>query len=186
MQFQHIMLDLETLGTATSSVITAIGAVAFDPSSKQLGDRFYVVLGDWAEQQKYGRTIDADTVKWWMEQSDAAREALILPPVAATTGVALNDFREFCNMNGGHDVKLWGNGADFDCVLLSSLYGTYNIGRPWSFRNNRCYRTIKGMGWGPAKAQRVGVHHNALDDAITQAVHLQEMLQCVKTTPSSD
>ncbi len=39
---KHIMLDLETLDTTSSAVVISIGAVAFDPETNALGDKFYV------------------------------------------------------------------------------------------------------------------------------------------------
>ena len=57
-------LDLETLGTASSTVVIfSIGAVAFDPYTTALGDKFYVELtDDIAAQRARGRTISGDTV----------------------------------------------------------------------------------------------------------------------------
>ena len=40
----HIMLDLETLDTSPSAVVLSSGAVAFDPYTNALGDRFYVEM----------------------------------------------------------------------------------------------------------------------------------------------
>ena len=42
-------------------------------------------------------------------------------------------------------------------------------------------KTMKNLGIGPRNPKsREGVYHNALDDAITQAVHLQEIFACLK------
>ena len=52
----------------------------------------------------------------------------------------------------------------------------YRIKPAWPYRNNRCYRTLKGLL--PAiELERSGTHHNALDDAITQARHLQKIVR---------
>lgn len=180
MQFSHIMVDLETLDTTPSAVVTSIGAVAFDPYSKELGDNFYLELtDDLAVQQERGRTISADTVVWWMRQGQAAQQ-LFAPrsgsAVRCSTASALTHFTDFVRLNGGKDAKLWGNGADFDNVILGSLYKSFGVNKPWSYGNNRCFRTIKNLKGAPGSPDRVGVHHNALDDAVTQALHLQKIM----------
>ena len=182
----HIMLDLETLDTTSSAVVISIGAVAFDPEINALGDKFYVELtDDIARQQAHGRTISGDTVRWWMQQDVLAKRAFSVPPPDGVERVntfeALSRFGLFVATNGARDVELWGNGADFDNIILGSLYDAFGLRKPWSHSRNRCYRTMKNLGIGPRRPLvREGVHHNALDDAITQAVHLQEIFTCLK------
>lgn len=183
---KHIMLDLETLDTTSSAVVISIGAVAFDPRTNALGDKFYVEMTeDTAAQQARGRTISGDTVRWWMQQDVLAKRVFSVPPPDGVERVntfeALSRFGLFVAANGDRDVELWGNGADFDNIILGSLYDAFGIRKPWSYSRNRCYRTMKNIGVGPRRPQvREGVHHNALDDAITQAIHLQEIFACLK------
>lgn len=185
MALRHIMLDLETLDTAPSAVVTSIGAVAFDPYTTELGERFYVELvDDMTAQQRRGRTISGDTVAWWMRQEQAAKQLFAELPdpevQRVKTVTALTMFSDFVERNGGQSAEIWGNGADFDNVVLGSLYESFGIKRPWSYSRNRCYRTMKNLGIGPRKpANRMGTHHNALDDAVTQAVHLQEIMAAI-------
>lgn len=182
---KHIMLDLETLDTTSSAVVISIGAVAFDPRTNALGDKFYVeTTEDTAAQQARGRTISGDTVRWWMQQ-DASAKRVFSESIDGVdrldTFEALSRFGLFVAANGDRDVELWGNGADFDNIILGSLYDAFGLRKPWSYSRNRCYRTMKNLGIGPRRPQvREGVHHNALDDAITQAVHLQEIFACLK------
>jgi len=182
----HIMLDLETLDTSPSAVVLSIGAVVFDPYSKLLGDRFYVEMtDDVCAQQARGRTISGVTVRWWMQQ-DAASKRVFADSVdgldRADTLRALTYFSKLVATNGGQDAVIWGNGVDFDNVILGNLYESFGLIKPWSYGNNRCYRTMKNLGIGPRRPQtREGVHHNALDDAFTQAVHLQEIFACLKS-----
>lgn len=182
----HIMLDIETLDTSPTSVVVSFGAVVFDPYSiSELGEMFYAEFtDDLHAQQERGRTLSVDTVKWWMQQ-DAAAKALFGPTLGTpsidndrmTTVKGLEQFVDFCGRNGGAGkVKLWGNGIDFDNVVLASLYQSFGVRRPWSFRHNRCYRTmINQVPYNTIPLERTGVHHNGLDDAITQAKHLQKI-----------
>jgi exodeoxyribonuclease VIII len=178
------MIDLETWDTSPTAVVTAIGAVVFDPYSNRIGDTFYRVTNDWVEQQKKGRTINGDTVAWWLQQSHEAQQALVNPPArsSCSTFSALREFTEFLGTLTG-DVEIWGNGADFDNVILGSLFQTYGAARPWSYSKNRCYRTIKAttkIPHGTVLPMRAGTHHNALDDALTQAQTLQAIYRAAR------
>jgi exodeoxyribonuclease VIII len=69
---------------------------------------------------------------------------------------------------------VWGNGADFDNVILGNAYLAVNKPRPWSFWNNRCYRTVRAMAPNIDYVRPVIAHH-ALHDARAQALHLIEI-----------
>lgn len=169
-----VMLDLETMGTQPSAAIIAIGAVEFDFTTKKVTRDFYrpVTL---KSSVTNGGVMDPDTVMWWLEQSDSARAAL-------KNGVHINEalmaFSSWLYENplvGRDDVKMWGNGADFDNVVLATAYARSSLKQPWSFRNNRCYRTVKAR-YPHIPGNWTGVAHNAVDDARNQAVHLMNMM----------
>ena len=181
----HIMLDIETLDTAQSAVVLSIGAVVFDPHSKELGEKFYVEFTtDLDTQQRVGRTVSAATVTWWMQQGAAAKQIFVDPAPEGvrrvSTAQGLTEFASFIARNGGKEAQLWGNGSDFDNVIVGSLFDSFGLIKPWSYSKNRCYRTMKRLFGENVKLHRQGVHHNGLDDAITQAVHLQEIFACMK------
>lgn len=180
----HIMLDIETLDTAQSAVVLSIGAVVFDPHSKELGEKFYVEFtNDLDTQQRVGRTVSAATAAWWMQQGAAAKQIFANPAPEGvrrvSTAQGLTEFASFIARNGGKEAQLWGNGSDFDNVIVGSLFDSFGLTKPWSYSKNRCYRTMKRLFGENVKLRRQGVHHNGLDDAITQAVHLQEIFACV-------
>jgi hypothetical protein len=179
-----IMIDLETLGTTADAVIVSIGAVAFnlDAGTVLQGDErasFYVVLDTETQPRRH---ISADTLAWWMCQSDAARAVFDRAnPVqhhfpARTALSALNDWvrQVVLQANAQHkDLRVWSNGADFDLPMLAHACRTFNVPRPWLPYAGRCYRTYKNLpGARQVAMLRGGVHHNALDDAIDQAQHL--------------
>lgn len=166
----QVMLDLETMGTGPSAAIVAIGAVAFSLEAEGcMGDTFYRTV-DLDSAVRCGGQIDAGTVTWWMKQSDQARAALAVNPVHITQ--ALSEFAEWVTFRKrAGSVKLWGNGAAFDNVILASAYRNAGLSVPWEHWDDRCYRTIKALH-PSLKMQRTGTHHNALDDAVSQARHL--------------
>ena len=162
----NVMLDLETMGNSTNAAIIAIGAVRF--SNGEITDEFYTVV-DLASSISAGLEMDPSTVLWWMKQSDEARAQFERKGASLTE--ALEEFSNWI----GEDAKVWGNGASFDNAILSNAYRKSDIEQPWKFWNDRCYRTVKNL-FPKKKLERAGVHHNAVDDAKSQANHLMQML----------
>jgi inhibitor of KinA sporulation pathway (predicted exonuclease) len=162
------MLDLETLGTSPNSMILSIGAVKF--ADGEILDSFYERV-DPSSQTKYGMEIDPKTFQWWIQQSDESRKELTLPsqPIEAV----LSWFAEWAF---DPEVKVWGNGVAMDNVILTNAYNKVGIPRPWSYRGDMCYRTIKNL-YPDIKIKQEGVYHNALDDARSQAIHLMKMIK---------
>ena len=174
---KNVMLDLETFGNTTDSVIVAIGAVIF--SKEGVSDDSFYINVDPTDCQKHGLTISASTVLWWLQQSEEARVA-ITKPEKIPLKEALEKFSSWLfawrkpGDKQGDDVAIWGNGSDFDNALLARAYEKIGHQVPWNFRHNRCYRTIKSL-YPNTKMKRSGDHHNALDDAESQAKHLLEI-----------
>jgi exodeoxyribonuclease VIII len=175
-----VMVDLETLGTSSKAAIISIGAVFFDPAMQVFGPTFYRVAS-LESNLRIGREMDGSTVRWWMTQSDEAR-AIFNYESAVPLPQALDEFasylRQFEPDPTKYTVKLWGNGSDFDNVLLASAYADAGTPVPWKFYNNRCFRTLKSH-CPSIKMARVGTHHNALDDAKSQAQHALLVLKAL-------
>lgn len=163
----NIMLDLETWGTKPGSVITSIGAVVFNDEA--VTDHFYARI-DPKSAIGVGLTVDADTILWWMKQSGAAREEF--SKTAYHIETALADFARWCLAGREGEPVLWGNGATFDNALLRAAYEAAGIVAPWGAFSDRCYRTAAKSYRPDIKMVRSGTHHNALDDARSQAEHL--------------
>jgi len=181
----EIMLDLETMGKGPRAAITQIGAVAFDAERQIILDRFQCNV-NLESSVRCGGEMDTSTVLWWLNQSDEAREVY----KAATCHIrnALQDFREFITAYEPAECEglpVWGNGASFDNVILRGAYERIEMQTPWKFWQDRCYRTVKAMNKG-VPFERVGVHHLAVDDAESQALHLMKILKAeVSQCPKS-
>ena len=161
------MLDLETLGNKPGSVIVAIGAVKFGNGG--IIDSFYVRV-DAESCVAAGLKLDVSTVLWWLTQSDAARLEITKPGQLLTAVLIC-----FAEWVGDKDAEVWGSGAAFDNALLAAAYDATGTPRPWKFSNDRCYRTVKNL-YPDVPLARAGTHHNALDDAESQARHLMLIL----------
>jgi exodeoxyribonuclease VIII len=167
------MLDLETMGTNKNAAIIAIGAVRMDLVTKTVrsegagASTFYRVVS-LESSMKSGGVVDASTIMWWMKQSEEARRCL----TSSDTCSLEEALKGFSNWAKEVPVReLWGNGSDFDNVILENSYARLGMAVPWRYTANRCYRTVAALH--PSVPRPVaGVHHNALDDAVNQAKHL--------------
>ncbi len=163
----HVMIDIETMGTSMRAAIVAIAAVEFAPGSPpSLVNPFYynVKLQSCLDARL---DVDGDTIEWWLRQSDAARAALDTPthPAQPITDV-LRQLRTWLPDN----CLIWSNGAAFDLPILRSAYDACKIVLPWTRKQERCFRTLRGMAeqLGAEAPPDLGTKHNALDDAIWQ------------------
>jgi len=164
---QDLMLDLETLSTANNAVVASIGLVAFELATGDIGETLYLELA-LEEQVIRGLHHDQATIDWWATQPFSFHHTKTQLPVE----LALGSITAFMQANGTANV--WGNGADFDNVILRSLYDAYGQKAPWSYSGNRCYRTLRNI-LPSMIVDRVGDKHHALNDALTQACHLNKL-----------
>ena len=163
----RVMVDIETMGNGPLSAIVAIGAVRFTETG--IVDEFTINV-DLRSSIASGMECDPDTILWWLKQDDHARASI------CEKGVSLGCALEaFANWIGSH-AEVWGNGADFDNVILATAYRLCGMKQPWHYTANRCYRTVKNLR-PDVEMDRTGVAHNALDDARSQALHLIECLR---------
>lgn len=166
----HIMLDLETLSTEPNAAIISIGAVMFTKDG--VSDyRFYQTI-DIESNGFCGRHMSYSTVSWWMKQDLGARKEFQKP--AEKLPIVLSNFRDWFTV---YDIDgVWGNGSDFDNLILTSAFASVpSLTIPWKYYQNRCYRTLKNLVNIPL--ERSGTHHNALDDAVTQAEHAVKIMK---------
>lgn len=171
------MIDLETLSTRSNAAILSIGAVMFN--EQEIGSGFYQVVR-WPKIAGTYNTsvfhVEQSTLDWWEQQSDEAR-TVFDDPDAQYIANALSTFDIWLRDVVKADLdqlRVWGNGAAFDNTILSTAFKLIGIPQPWKHWNDRCYRTIKNQH-KDIKAKRTGTHHNALDDAVTQAEHMIAM-----------
>ena len=160
----HVMLDLETLGTAPGCVVLSIGAVVFDPVAAELGAEFSTKISR-SNCEVSGLKVDPRTEQWWAGQSDAARAAAFGSYTMLRE--ALADFDAFWAKVGG--THLWGHGASFDAPVLEAAYRAVGWAAPWKYNATRCTRTLYELAHVEPD-RTVGTHHNALDDAKAQAL----------------
>lgn len=168
------MLDLETMGTSSNSLILSIGAVEFD---KDFGivSKFYEVIDIQSSLDK-GFEISGDTLNWWLKRSIEAKTTLFTKQIPIID--ALRKFKEWLGTKD--NLQIWGNGADFDNVILQNAYKRFKADAPWKYYENRCFRTMQCSFPSLEGFKREGAHHNAVDDAEHQAKYLVALVEKYK------
>lgn len=169
-----MMFDIESLGSASGSVITQIGAVTFDIETAEIFNEFSVniQIQDCLDR---GLIVEGDNIKFWLNQP---KEAMTFLKNAVSLPAALGQFREWYNFamdNKKHD-NIWAHMFDF--VVLQSAYDVLKEGCPVGFRNRRCLRTLcelSGISREDAKeaAAKLGFSktHDAIDDCRFQVAY---------------
>lgn len=178
-----LMADLETMGTQPYAPILSIGACAFRlDNDDPITDLFYQAV-DLESCLELGMRPSGATIKWWMQQEDAARSRAVHDPEQVALPLALDAFTEWVN---SRPLAVWGNSARFDCGLLEAAYKVCHKQVPWEYWKERCYRTVKNLpGANSIALQRIGTHHNALDDAVSQALHLRSIYRALGLNPAT-
>jgi len=164
----NVMVDLETMARCTNAVMCSIGAVKFTLEGEIL-DTFYCTV-DAKDCKRYGLVIEEETLNWWRQQPKSVLQELLRDNLPLTEALI-----KFSAWFGRESLPTWGNGVAFDNVILRNAYEAAGLTPPWIWWDDRCYRTMKAIIEVPPP-KREGTHHNALDDAMFQAKHLQMIM----------
>lgn len=176
MIYQHIMLDLETLGTQADAIILSIGACKFNLDGSMDDRAFYAAC---LPESQPNRHMSYDTLRWWLGQGDEAKR-VFTDPNAIDLYTALVNFNAWFNHESDEpEYMLWSNGADFDIPIMTHAMRQMHVEKAsnWKFYLHRCFRTIKNEYPKVPKPLYEGAQHNALVDAIQQAKWLQAIYQ---------
>lgn len=170
----HVMIDFETLGLTSNTVVLSLGAQIFIPtiSSHIAGVDFY----EEATDVQYSRDVDPETAKWWRTQPPE-----LIPKSTQKLNTLVNKFYTFLThyiptAYPEHELILWSNGTDFDIPILYSLYRQHELTPSWLYNNVRDYRTLRKMFPAVAAGKFLGTKHNAGDDAWNEAEHCRSIL----------
>lgn len=173
-KFAHVMLDLETLGNVSNSVIASIAAVAFNIETGETGPQFYQ-RASIQSCLDIGLTVNGSTIQFWMEQENDARAELFKD--TQNISAVLFNFRKFLEQLG--TVYMWGNSARFDLGILENAYlklGNKQI--PWNYSLERDVRTLVWFAPEIKKNEPfIGVKHNPIDDCLHQIKYCSKTWQ---------
>lgn len=181
----HVMLDLETMGNNPDAAICEIGACSWDSKTHEVQQ--FQCLVSLETSVAAGGKLDVSTVLWWMQQEPEARvrltnpQACRLPVFDLASALAL--FAKWIKQFPAHELEVWGNGVAADNVWLRQAYVRTHQAPPWSFRQDRCYRTLKNLLPHILPSPTRRGEHQALADALYQLDHLIRLLAALPASP---
>ena len=158
----HGMIDLETLGTGSNSVVVSVGLVAFNISTGEILAELDIGL-NLNQQIKTGGVIDGDTLEFHFAQApDSIQKMAQRKALDVKDG--LDNISNFIKAN--NITALWGNGATFDNVILRNLYARHLKVFPLGFWTDRDLRTAVDIyNIDTRTVPFEGIKHYCLDDA---------------------
>jgi len=169
----HMMIDIETLDTMNTAVVTQVGWCLFDAESIGKPEELFPSI---QEQIDMGRTISASTLKWWMvDQPQIARERVFDPVIDTTVEDLATRLRMVTQEQGVEHV--WSHGPHFDMAILKDLLGD-NV---FHYRSPRDTRTMAMLAPHAVKPPAI-TKHSAGDDAYAQAQWMQNCFKQVGFT----
>lgn len=176
---EHVMIDLETLGTERDSVILSLGAVKFDREKIYEDDGLYLQL-KWQDQLNNGGTVTEGTLRFWLSQPAASRDAILNRNSALTPNWAISTLNDwFLNsVSKPKYCRVWAKGPAFDLSILGDLYQRQGQGMPpWPYWAERCVRTALMMsGVNSIKRPADMTEHHPFHDAVYQAMQVRKFL----------
>ena len=177
------MIDLETLDVLPTATILTLGAVKFDPFGDEASDpkmeKLYLKI-DIDSCDKLGATVSPATLDWWSQQSQAAQNDAFDPDGRIDIADAMNQLYKFC----WGAKRVWSHGAAFDIPICEFYYRKLGKAIPWQFWEARCTRTAFDLGINPNRATVTA--HNALADAVDQAMGVQKVYRTLRRSTTGD
>lgn len=188
----HLMFDIESMSTEPDAAILTIGAVPFNPrgwddeeSLRAKAKLFGPITLE--SNEAANRHISAGTVEWWLQQNPEAIKALFDHPV--NLAAALSDFAKWIAAQRPALTHVWANSPNFDCTITERAMRALKITWPFKFYQYLDLRTIKFAAYPDGDCPKIGVGtaHNAVDDAIRQALTVQHCIHvlCNETEPQT-
>lgn len=170
------MVDIETLDTAPSAAIVAIGAVVFDPRGEGFNENdLYSVTIDRDSNLFHGRTICPKTEAWWSIQSEEAQQAVFGGPHTEYS-TALREFVWWVNRQQPCCTTVWAKDPDFDVQILIHACRGQQLMWPFKFWSARSCRTARDLAYPEGDFPLMAIEgpkHDALADAKLQVLEIQ-------------
>lgn len=165
-----IMLDIETLGTCPDCVVLTLGAVKFNPYTREDMIGGIYCKPDVDDQIAQGRIVREDTMQWWSEQAEEVREEALGIEGRIPVVQMLQELNRF--LVGANNI--WAQGTVFDIGILEHLYRQYGMVPNWQYWQITDSRTLFKVHGDPRVKGKEGLH-NALEDCVSQAEAVQEI-----------
>ena len=173
----HVMLDIETLGTAPGSVILSVAAVPFGGGPSKC-ESFYQLVNV-RNAVAEGFTLDQGTVDWWCARPAHQREWVAGCRNGLPLWLVLLKLTAWWRARAP-DACAWACGTDFDIAHLDHAYRRYGFETPWPYYKARDLRTLRAAAGNAGRQPWMQApSHNALADALAQAAEAGRLLHAL-------
>ena len=171
-----IMIDTETLGMSDRSVVVQIHLAAFDLDDPESTVNHFGSTLPLDPQIRAGRTVDADTLVWWLSQEDDARVIFASEETKGNRDDLYNFLQAAMTWLGhivaaSDETQVWGMGAGFDTRVIKNLVRDFELDWPVHYRGERDLRTLlaeSGIVKESVPLVTGYVKHNARFDCLQQ------------------
>lgn len=156
----HIMVDIETLGVDLDSPIFQISAACFNIKTGEIleghregaecGKIIFDAYADLSKEKNLN--INGNTLIWWVDKHPEMLKDLLTKEHGVSKDQLLKDFSQFLQdipeileLEKGSDICLWGNGVNFDNMMLKTQIEALKDDRyiyPIKYYNDMDYRTV--------------------------------------------
>ena len=179
LRYPDLMVDIECLGGKPPKLITQIGVCAFDLLTGEIADPEIRNI-DVQCSLDLGFQLDADTLRWWLQQEPAARDHL-LTSMAEYSATMPSDAAYWFNARASAAERIWAYPAMYDLAAILDLMTVTQVSP--DFTRRACYDmrtmltmlTLQGVKVKRPAEAKGGTKHDAGCDAQNQAIYLCEM-----------
>lgn len=182
--YPDVMVDVETTGlTPHACALIQIGAVPFNYETMDIDTENMFKISLLMPRNRYWTD---DTQRFWMVDNADVYSSIMA--VAQPPEAAFRAFHAWVLERG--DLRFWSKGM-LDWNMIDSYCLQYDLHMPFNFRQVKDMRSFIAGLYGEAEynepqVEKVGAHHDALMDALTQLKILakakEETCQVVTTS----
>jgi hypothetical protein len=163
------MIDTETLSTTPRAALLQIGWAVFDPAGAGATHTLEVNVNV-DSCMRLGGEVSDGTVKWWLDQSQEARDSVRRPGIDICIAISA-----LCDDFKAHGCRqVWAHSPSFDCVIIEHYMTALGVTVPWRFWDLHDTRTLFSLastvGWS---RPRTPTAHSAVKDCLAQIRDVQ-------------
>lgn len=179
---KEVIIDIETLSTATNASVATIGIIIFNRNEKQISldelkkeNRAFYFRILKSSCDELNLDISKETLTWWKKQPKDSYYEVFEHPDRISIKDALEKINKLC-----YGTKTFWSQGHFDYPILSEIYKLFKLETPWKFWQIRDSRTLFDVCNIDIKSINTTGYHNALNDCYRQYVGTLESIKLVK------
>ncbi len=180
-EFEHVMIDIETLSTKNNARILTISAVKFnllEENQNKIENELEMLIDqDLTYEEMQAFDINVDTMSWWEKREKEIYEYNFKKEPRINLKDALIRLNEFLGKSTKH---FWCQGMNFDPIILEHAYSFYGLKPVWKFYEWRDSRTIIKLLYEYNPPNSNQNNHKSIDDCKNQIKNLKHVINMLQ------